>query len=222
MALTINHENDTAYLGDDDHLALAQKFSFAEIIYRTLSEQVPTPEQLKVFELILNLAIDHGPDAPSAKKTIEEAEKGEPISEAVAEGIEQINDSHGGAIEPCMKVLYEMKESDIPAAEIVKKFREAEMKLPGYGHRIYKVDPRAQLILKTATEANIGEDFIKLAQELETELQAQTEKTLPLNIDGAIAVVLCGLGWEARLSKAVFIISRSVGLSAHFLNNQPE
>jgi len=221
MSLTIKHEDNIACLGEDDHLELAQKVTFAEIIYRTLSEQTPTSEQLKVFELILNLAIDHGPDSPSAKKTIAEAEKGETISEAVAAGIEQINDSHGGAIEPCMKILYEMQDSNLSAVDLVKKFREADMKLPGYGHRIYEIDPRAQLILKAAEEAKIGLAYIQLAKDLEAELKEQTKKTLPLNIDGAIAVVLCGLGWEPRLSKAVFIISRSVGLSAHFLNSQP-
>lgn len=219
MALTINHKDDKALLGDEDHLELSQEISFTEMIYRVLSEQTPSPDQLKLFELILNLSIDHGPDAPSAKKTIESAEKGATISESIAAGVEQINDTHGGAIEPCMKVLYEMVDNNLEPEDVVKKFKDSDMKLPGFGHRIYKVDPRAQLILERVSKLSTGSAYLKLARELETELNTQTGKTLPINIDGAIAVALCAFAWDSRLGKAVFIVARTPGLAGHFLNN---
>lgn len=220
MSLTINHKDEKSFLGEDDHLELSQQISFSEMIFRLLSEQKPTPIQLKLFELILNLSIDHGPDAPSAKKTIEEAQAGETISEAVSEGIEQINDTHGGAIEPCMKVLYEMTDNELAAKDVVKKFITSDMKLPGFGHRLYKVDPRAQLILKQLEKLPSGSKYVKLVQDLETELNSQTGKTLPINIDGAIAAALCAFAWEARLGKSVFIIARTPGLCAHYLNTE--
>ena len=220
MSLTVKHENDKAYLGEDDHLALSGKVSFTEMVYRTLSEQTPSEEQLNLFDLILNLSIDHGPDAPSAKATIEEAKKGESISEAVAEGIEEINDTHGGAIEPLMKLLYEMLENNLTAEEVVKKFVNSDMKLPGFGHRIYKgEDPRAELIFKQAEEFSLADKSILLTRELRDQLRQQTGKEeLPINIDGAIAAILCGLDWQPKLGKAVFIVARTPGLCAHYLN----
>ncbi len=219
MATTITHNGSIAEFGGEDHLELSQQISFPEMIFRLLSEQKPTPNQLKLFELILNLSIDHGPDTPSAKKTIEAAQKGEPISEAVAEGIKEINDSHGGAIEPCMKVLYEMTDNELSAEDVVKKFLASDMKLPGFGHRIYKVDPRAQLILTQIEKLPSGSKYVKLVRDLESQLNDQTGKQLPINIDGAIAAALCAFAWEARLGKAVFIIARVPGLCAHYLNN---
>ncbi len=111
MARTIIHnENGDAKWGDSDHLEIAQTRSFTSLIFELLSEKVPTEAELKVFELILNLSIDHGPDTPSAVKVIEAAKTGKNISEAVSEGIEQINDVHGGAQEKLMEILYEIKD----------------------------------------------------------------------------------------------------------------
>lgn len=219
MAKTIHHEEGRAYLADDDHLIISQQHTFSQMIYHVLSEKEPSAEEAKLFELILNLSIDHGPDAPSAVATIKSASEEKTISEAISNGVEQINDSHGGAIEPAMRILYQLDESDISPADLVKQLVDAKVKLPGYGHRIYKVDPRAQLILDTAEKLGVGESYIKIARELEQELQQQTGKVLPINIDGAIAAVLCGFGWESRLGKAVFIIARVPGLCAHYLNS---
>lgn len=218
MANTVQHQDLKSYFGDEDHLELSQQFSFAELIYRTLSEQVPTKEQLKVFELILNMSIDHGPDTPSAIKTIEAAKSGATISESVAAGVLQINDQHGGAIEPCMKILYEMEQDNVSAHDVVAKFIAAEMRLPGFGHRLYKeVDPRAQLILSKV--GSDGEECVQMVKDLEQALKDQTGKQLPVNIDGAIAAALCSFGWDPKLGKAVFLVARMPGLCAHYLDN---
>lgn len=220
MALTIRHEGLKTLFGEEDHLSLSQNISYTEMVFRLLTEREPTREQLELFELILNLSIDHGPDTPSALKTIEEAKNSKTISEAIAEGIEQINERHGGAIEGAMKVLYEISDNNLDPADVIKKFLSADMRLPGFGHRLYKdEDPRAKLLLNQAKEDKIGLSFIQIADQLEHELNSQTGKQLPINIDGSIAVILCGFGWETRLGNAVFIIARTPGLCAHYLNN---
>ena len=104
----------------------------------------------------------------------------------------------------------------------MKQKLEAGERIPGFGHRIYKdVDPRAQLILETLKENGFGDEFVDIARELEKELESQKDSRLPLNIDGAIAVVLCSFGWPARLGKAVFIIARTPGLCGQYLNHAP-
>jgi citrate synthase len=222
MAKTITHdEAGNAKFGDEDHLQIAQTRSFTSMIFELLSEKVPTEAELKVFELILNLSIDHGPDTPSAMKVIREAKEGEDISESVSEGIEEINDMHGGAQEKLMEILYEIRDKKYEIRDKVEEALKDGKRIPGYGHRIYKTeDPRAQLILKTLNEELKiqSEEWIKIAQELETELETQKGNKLPLNIDGAIAVVLCTFGWPARLGKAVFIVARTPGLCGQYLN----
>lgn len=223
MAKTVVHdESGNAKWGDEDHLQVAQNKSFSAMIFELLAEKAPTESELKVFELILNLSIDHGPDTPSAVKVIEEAKEGESISEAVSEGIEQINDVHGGAQEVLMEELYKVQSGEWKVQSLVKQYLKEGKRLAGYGHRLYKdSDPRAQLILKVLREEGVGksEEFINLAMEIENELEAQKGTKLPLNIDGAIAVALCSFGWPVKLGKAVFIIARTPGLCGQYLNS---
>ncbi len=220
MAKTVTHQELKSFWGQEDHLQAAQNKSFTQLIFELLSEKEPTPEQLQVFELILNLSIDHGPDTPSAVKVIEEAKKGETISEAVSEGIEQINDTHGGAIEPAMKMLYEIRNSKLEIRKLIEDTIKEDKRLAGFGHRIYKdLDPRAQLILNKLKDMNLGQEFIDIINQLELELESQKGRKLPINIDGAIAVALCSFGWDPKLGKAVFIIARTPGLCGQYLNN---
>lgn len=220
MAKTIKHdESGKALFGESNHLDVSQKRSFSSLIFELLSEKAPTVEEEKIFELILNLSIDHGPDTPSAQATIEQAKQGKTISEAVAGGILQINDVHGGSIEPAMSVFRKIKNEKLKMKNLVEKYLKEGKKLPGYGHRIYKEkDPRSELILNSLKENGFSEEFIKIAEELKKELQSQTGKILPLNIDGAIAVALCTFGWDPRLGRAVFIIARTPGLCGQYLN----
>ncbi len=220
MAKTVHHKELKSFYGVEDHLEISQTSSFSDLIFETLSEHKPSPSQSKVFELILNLSIDHGPETPSAVPLIEKAKSGATISEAVAEGILQINDRHGGAIEPCMNFFYQIRNSNLEIRNIIgEKLANKEI-IAGFGHRIYKdEDPRAQLIIKTMQESLIGAEFIEIAKKVEAEIEKQKGIKLPLNIDGAIAIALCDFIWEPKLGKAVFLCARVPGLCAHFLNN---
>ncbi|OGE25419.1 hypothetical protein A3H85_00880 [Candidatus Daviesbacteria bacterium RIFCSPLOWO2_02_FULL_40_8] len=198
-----------------DLLNRASSVKFSDLIFETLSEKTPTEQESKLFELILNLSIDHGPDTPSATKVIETAKSGLTISQAVAAGITEINDTHGGAAEPLMEILYQIQSSKFKVQNLIEEYLREGKRLPGFGHRLYKdVDPRAQLIL-----TSIESEFKGIVLEMESELEKQKGVKLPINIDGAIAVVLCSFGWEPRLGKAVFISSRASGLCTHYLNN---
>jgi len=94
MAKIVSHDNTKILFGNEDLLLAIQTKSFSQMIFELLSEQTPTSDQLKIFDLILSLSIDHGTDTPSASKTISAAKTGEPISNAVAEGVKEINNTH--------------------------------------------------------------------------------------------------------------------------------
>lgn len=220
MATTVSHQDLKSLFGDQDLLDVANSTSFSAVIFETLSESKPTPEQLRVFELILNISVDHGPDTPSAKKTIEQAKQASPLSKSVAAGMEEIGDVHGGAGEGAMKVFYQIDQEGLSIPEFVTTALSGGVKIPGYGHRLYDdLDPRAELILEQLTALDGGDRFAKIAKDLQAELQTQTQKNLPLNIDGAIAAALCTFGWPPVLAKATFVIARTPGLVAHYLNN---
>ncbi len=216
MAKTVYHQELKSFFGNQDHLALAQTQTSSQMVFELLSERKPTKKELELFDLILNLSIDHGPDTPSAIETIKAAREGKTISESLAAGVLQINDRHGGAIEPLMKIIYQIKDGKKTIAQVL----EENNRMPGFGHRIYKnQDPRAQLILNKS-EQLLGENpYAKIVGEIEIELEKKTGKKLVINIDGAIAAVLCGFGFDPKLGKAVFLVARTPGLIGQYLNN---
>lgn len=221
MARTVTHdESGKSLFGDEDHLEKSQNTSFSALIFELLSEREPSTSELKIFELILNLSIDHGPNSPSAVATINAAKEGKTISEAVAAGISQINESHGGAIEPAIEILYQMKSEKGKVGSLVGEYIREDKKIPGLGHRVYKdSDPRTNLIFQKLEEAGMGNEWVSLEQDLQAEFEKQSGKHLPINIDGAIAVALCEFGWDPKLANSVFIIARTPGLCGQYLNN---
>lgn len=221
MAKTTHHdEYGKTFWGDEDHVEATRSRSFASIIFETLSEKFPEEGELKIFELILSLSIDHGPETPSAIKVVEAAKAGKTISEAISVGMLEINDSHGGAGEPLMELMYKIKDENLDIKGVVKQYLAEGKRMPGLGHRIYKgEDPRVGAVFEEMEKQGLDNKFVDLLKNIQEELEKQKGLRLPINIDGAIAVALCSFGWKPRLGKAVFIIARTPGLCAHYLNN---
>lgn len=140
------------------------------------------------------------------------------MNAAVAGGILAIGDSHGGAIEACARLLQEEvgegKEAET-AARLVSSFKEAGKRIPGFGHRLHREDPRSKALVEIAREEGMEGPYLRLALALEQELERSSGRRLPLNVDGAIAAVISEMGFDWRLGKGFFIISRAAGLVAH-------
>lgn len=224
MAKTITHvdndETKPALFGDNDLLQVAQTNTFTQMVFEMLTERQPSESEVKLLNLILNLSSDHGPNSPSATATIEKTKEGKTMGESVGAGLAQIGDRHGGAGGPLMEILYRVKNQGTSIKEEIENLLKEGKRIPGMGHRVYKdLDPRAQLIMNNAKENGIGEEYIKIVNELRDELEKQSGKSLPVNIDGAIAAVFCGFGLKPELAVAIFIVARTPGLCAHFINN---
>ncbi|MBI4157595.1 citryl-CoA lyase, partial [Candidatus Woesebacteria bacterium] len=101
--------------------------------------------------------------------------------------------------------------------EIVRQYLSLDRRIPGLGHRIYKVDPRSKLLFALAKKERLSQEYIDLTEEIQKELSGMKKKELPVNIDGSIAAILCTFGWNPALGKAVFMIARTPGLSAQYL-----
>ncbi len=218
MPKIVTHKDEKPYFGSEDLLEIAPKRNFASMIYEALSGKKPNEAQAFLFETILNISIDHGPETPSAIEVIAKAKEGKLITQAVGAGILQINDYHGGAIEPCMELLYRIRKEKLDVKMVVREYLSLDKRIPGFGHRIYTVDPRSQLLFKLMKQKKLSSEYIDIAQEIVKVLKEAKGKDLPVNIDGAISVILCTFGWEPRVGKAVFLSARTPGLCAEYLS----
>lgn len=198
---------------------IMEHLSFADVVYLILKGDLPNNQQRRMMEAMLVSSVDHGPTPPSnlAARTVFSG--GNSLNAAVAAGVLTIGDSHGGAIEQCAKILQEWaKKAGSPqeiARALVAEFKEKSKRMPGYGHRIHKRDPRTVKMLEIAERIGYKGRIIELAVAIQDELERMSGKDLPLNVDGAIAAVISEMGFDWRLGKGFFIISRVPGLVAH-------
>ena len=85
--------------------------------------------------------------------------------------------------------------------------------LPGFGHRVHTRDPRTARLFQLAAEAGLAGDHTEMARAVQAALKA-SGKDLPINVDGAMAAVLCEMGFPPALGNVFFMIGRGAGLAA--------
>jgi citrate synthase len=91
--------------------------------------------------------------------------------------------------------------------------------LPGFGHRFHPVDPRRDPLLSLVDEAVrddvVAGDYLRAGRAVEAVLAERRSRPVPMNIDGATAIIYAELGFPAPLARGLFVLSRSIGILAH-------
>jgi citrate synthase len=202
---------------------LIGKISFAQAIYLVLKGEFPTPEVGKLVDAIFVSSVDHGASPPSVLAARTVVSTGAELNSAVAAGVSAISRYHGGAIEEGMKLfqkiakrMEEKKDTEEEVVrEILKEMKEKGKRASGFGHRIHTQDPRTQKLFSLAEELGLAGKFVRIARAVEESLKELMGKSLPVNVDGAIAALLCELDIPPEIGNAFFIIARVPGLVAH-------
>ena len=202
---------------------LMGKITFAEGFYLALRGELPGDKVGAMIDAILVSSIDHGATPPSALTARTVASTGAPLASAVSAGVLAISKLHGGAIEAGMEQMIAVgrraDEENISLDEAAEKFvaeaKQKKQRLSGFGHRIHTDDPRSSKLLGMAGELGLAGRYAKIASLMEAKLAELSSRKLPLNVDGAIAAVLCDLGFEPSVGNAFFIMARVAGMAAH-------
>ncbi len=202
--------------------------SFSQMIWLMLRGDIPTESQARLFEAALVAAVDHGPQAPSIATARMAVTCGVGLNNAMASAVNMLGDVHGGAGEQAVALYHAVEAADGDVAGTLANWTAAHGKfIPGFGHRFHKPrDPRAPRLLELVDEAvctGICKGvYANIARGIETELAAQKGKPVPMNIDGATAVIFAELGFAAPLARGIFCLSRSVGILAHAWEQQQQ
>lgn len=201
--------------------------SFPQMIWLMLRGSMPTPAQAALLEAALVSAVDHGPQAPSIAIGRMSVTCGLPLNGAMASAINVLDDIHGGAGEQCMELYADIAARmdagdalDTAVQTGLDAFIAARGKIvSGFGHRFHPVDPRAPRLLTLVDEARakgvVDGRFADIGRGVEAALARAKGRGIPMNIDGATAVIYAELGFAAPLGRGLFILSRSVGILAH-------
>ncbi len=195
--------------------------SFAEMIWFMVRGDQPTKAQMRLFEAALVAAVDHGPQAPSIAAARMAVTCGLPLNSAMASAINMLGDVHGGAGEQAVELYHfiDAHPKGISAAMDSWVVTHGQI-IPGFGHRFHSpIDPRAprlmELVQEAVEEGACTGRFMEIAQKVESELSQRKTRPIPMNIDGATAVIYAELGFAPPLARGMFCLSRSVGILAH-------
>lgn len=202
--------------------------TFPQMIWLMLRGEIPSAGQARLLEIALTSSVDHGPQAPSIAIARMAATCGVDLNNSMASAVNVLGDVHGGAGEQVLGILHDIaarrdrgESLESATATVLAEYSAAHGKyIPGYGHRFHPVDPRSPRLMdlvKEAVEAGIvGGQFREIGLSVEAALaDGKRAKRVPMNIDGATAVIYAELGFPPPLARGLFCLSRSVGILAH-------
>lgn len=213
---------------------LIGRIGFPEMIWLMLRGELPTPAQARLLETAMVAAVDHGPQAPSIAISRMAVTCGLPINGAMASAINALDDIHGGAGQQCMELM-QLIRTAADGGEVTESLVEAELErfiaqngkiIPGFGHRWHGVDPRAvrllELVRQAQAEGTIAGGYDRIGVLIDQVMTRRKGTPIPMNIDGATAIIYLELGFPPGLGRGLFILSRSVGILAHAWEQQQQ
>lgn len=221
------HPGVIRYRGYPVQELISQRVSLAGMIWLLTRGDLPSPAQASLLDAALMSAVDHGPQAPSIAIARMAATCGVGLNSAMASAVNVLGDVHGGAGEQAV-ALFEDIAARIDAGSVLEAAVDEGLAaqvaaqgkvIPGFGHRFHPVDPRSgpllALVDDAAARGEVSGRYARIARAVEAALQARKGRPIPMNIDGATAVIYAELGFAAPLARGLFCLSRSVGVLAH-------
>lgn len=196
---------------------------------------VRSPITIAFTETAFTLLMDHGGHVSGAVNTMIAARAGKDLVSSLASGLLTIGPRFGGALNAAAQLWLAGAASHANAPDFVEKETRKEQLIPGIGHRKYRIgipDPRvAELSEFTSLlKQHRHYDFARAVERVTT---AKNGKLI-LNVDGAIAALLLDILHECEgftvdelreltnmeFFNAYFVIPRSIGFIAHFMEQK--
>jgi len=192
--------------------------------------RTPSPETARILDVVLTLHADHEFNASTFAARVAVATLADLHAAVVAAIATLKGPRHGGANEDVLAMLLEIGDPARAEAFVERRLhaRAALSKhergaptarVPGFGHRVYRVDDARARVLRAmakSTAAATGRiRLFEVAERVYDAMRART--TLPVNVDFFSAVVYDALGIPPDLCTSIFAVGRVAGWCAHAL-----
>jgi len=204
--------NGNPVIESDPQLGFSANFLY------TLTGKRPDEVMEHAFDVAMTLHADHELNASTFAARVTAATLSD-IYSSITSGIGALKGPlHGGANQDVMKWLLELGGEE-EAAERVKNTLARKVKIPGFGHRVYRTeDPRATHLRVMSEELGKRtghEKLYRLSKHIEETVK--DAKGLNANVDFYSASTYYSLGIPIDLFTPVFAVSRMSGWTAHVL-----
>ena len=181
------------------------------------------PALAKALDVLFILHADHEQNCgTTAMRTVASAHA-DPYSCVAASTAALYGPRHGGANEAVIKMLTEIGSIDA-VDDYVKRVKTGDVKLQGFGHRVYKnYDPRAKIIKQTADEVfeitgrNQLLDIALKLEDVALNDEYFTSRKLYPNVDFYSGLIYQAMGFPIEMFTVLFAIPRVSGWLAHWV-----
>ena len=206
-------DNDLSYCGN-----------FLQMMFRVGNRYDVDPVLERALEVLFILHADHEQNcSTSAMRGVGSSET-DPYSSMAAAIAALYGPLHGGANEQVLRMLQDIgAKAKVPAFIQEVKQSGGEVRLMGFGHRVYKnFDPRATIIKKMADqvfEVTGRNSFLDIALELERiALQDEyfVKRKLYPNVDFYSGLIYQAMGFPLDMFPVLFAIPRTSGWLAQW------
>jgi len=205
-------DNELSYTGN----LLNMMFRMTEPKYK------PNPVLEKALDVLFTLHADHEQNCSTSAMRNVGSSQVDAYSATAAAAAALYGPLHGGANEAVLRMLAEIQlEDNVPA--YIKKVKSGEVRLMGFGHRVYKsYDPRAKIIKEIAYkvfEVTGRNTQIDIAIELERiALQDEyfVKRKLYPNVDFYSGIIYQAMGFPLDMFPVLFAIGRTSGWLAQW------
>ena len=205
-------DNDLSYTGN----FLNMMFKMTELKYK------PNPVIEKAFDVLFILHADHEQNCSTSAMRGVGSSHVDPYCAVAAAAAALYGPLHGGANEAVLRMLMEIGSKD-KVPEFIKKVKEGQGKLMGFGHRVYKnYDPRAKIIKQIADsvfQVTGRNPLLDIALELERialEDDYFIKRKLYPNVDFYSGLIYQSIGLPMDMFPVLFAIPRTSGWIAQW------
>jgi citrate synthase len=182
----------------------------------------PDPILSRALDVLFILHADHEQNCSTSAMRGVGSSRVDPFSAAAAAAAALYGPLHGGANEQVLRMLRDIGSvGNVPG--YIDRVKRGELRLMGFGHRVYKnFDPRATIIKQVAEEVfkvTGRNPLIDIALELERIALADdyfiTHKLYP-NVDFYSGIIYQAMGFPVEMFPVLFAIGRMPGWLAQW------
>ncbi|WP_168541651.1 citrate synthase [Acinetobacter sp. A2] len=205
-------------------LSYAENFLYMMFATPADRDYKVNPVHARAMDRIFTLHADHEQNASTSTVRLAGSTGANPYA-CISAGISALwGPAHGGANEAVLKMLDEIGSVE-NVADFMEKVKTKEVKLMGFGHRVYKnFDPRATVMKQTCDEVlndlGINDPQLALAMELERIALSDEyfiKRNLYPNVDFYSGIILKAIGIPTEMFTVIFALARAVGWISHWL-----
>jgi citrate synthase len=220
-AYCYRHSLGYPYVYPDNELSYTE--NFMNMLWRMVEPKYhANPIMARALDILFILHIDHEQNCSANVMRSVGSSQADPYVSTAGAAAALSGPLHGGANEEVLKMLDQIgTKENIPA--YIERVKKGELKLMGFGHRIYKnYDPRARIIKWTADQVfqvTGRNPKLEIALELEKialEDEYFVKRKLYPNVDFYSGIIYQAMGFKPEVFTVLFAIPRTVGWLAQW------